>query len=70
MNFNELLSGDLHGEKNINDKDGVKDTEAKSVIETEEIEEVDTDLKRTYQNASAEEQGKAQIIKLTIEKFI
>nr|NP_001292234.1 probable ATP-dependent RNA helicase DHX58 [Crassostrea gigas]AGQ42556.1 retinoic acid-inducible protein 1 [Crassostrea gigas] len=62
-NFNELFSGDFHGEKpiqavvnNVGDKDGVEDTEAKSVIETEETE-VDTDLKRTYQNASAEEQN-------------
>lgn len=47
---------------NVGDKDGVVDTEAKSVIETEETEEVDTDLKRTYQNASAEEQSKAQIV--------
>lgn len=64
-----MFSGDFHGEKpiqavvnNVCDKDGVEDTEAKSVIETEETEEVDTDLKRTYQNASAEEQSRAQII--------
>lgn len=50
--------------KHIGDKDGVEETETKSVIETEESEDVDTDLKRTYQNASAEEQGKAQIMKL------